>query len=458
MPYDPALLPAQPPAAAKSYQDYLDADPNPVPAHFRQQGDADLAGTEVSVAQYTDRAWYERERAMWDRVWQVACREEHIPQVGDYEVYEICNRSYLVVRVAPDVITAYPNACLHRGRRLRSECGSAEQLRCPFHGFTWNLDGSCAHIPSAKEFAPLTAADFALPELQVATWCGWVLINPDPQAPPLASYLAPIDAHYAPYLWAQSFVGIHVGKVLQGNWKVIQEAFMESFHAADTHPQIMPQVDDVGCQYDQWEGQPHVSRMMTPFVAASGFLTGLVNEQEIYDSWTDQAALPIGAARYTLQPGETARNAVARQTRAALEPAIGVSLAHVSDAELIDGWYYNVFPNLMFWGGYGPNMFYRFRPNGDDHENTLMEVGFIMRHRPDEPKPAPAKYRLLGADEAWSAVPELGGLGHVLDQDTTNMAEVQRGLKATFSKTVPLAAYQESRIRHFHQTLGRYVG
>jgi hypothetical protein len=117
-----------------------------------------------------------------------------------------------------------------------------------------------------------------------------------------------------------------------------------------------------------------------------------------------------------------------------------------------------VFPNLMFWGGYGPNMFYRFRPNGDDHESTLMEVGFIMRHRPDAPKPAAAKYRLLGADEAWSAVPELGGLGHVLDQDTTNMAEVQRGLKATFSRTVPLAVYQESRIRHFHQTLGRYVG
>ena len=444
---------------AAQYQAYLDADQHIPPAHLRELGDADPGFEDVPVEHYISRDFYERERRMWDKVWQIACRVEHIPNVGDYQVYDICERSYLVVRSGLDEIKAYPNACLHRGRRLRSENGSVDNFRCPFHGFTWRLDGSLQFVPSAEEFPQIRPSEFCLPTVRVGVWAGWVFINPDPNAPDLVDYLDPIAHHYEPYLWERSYLASHVGKVLKGNWKVVQEAFMESYHALVTHPQIQSTVDDLGCQYDQWAGKPHVNRMMAAFVVPRVPMAGEVSEQQVFDDWMGVRPTDADSTDYyTLAPGETARHAVANRNRKAAEAAIGQSLAEASDVELVDGWYYNVFPNLMLWGGYGPSMWYRFRPWGDDHESTLMEVGFIARHRPDEPRPAPARYTFLEEDQLWAEAREIGNLGPVLDQDTTNMAEIQKGLKATFRSGVVLAGYQESRIRHFHQTLKTYVG
>jgi phenylpropionate dioxygenase-like ring-hydroxylating dioxygenase large terminal subunit len=458
MAYDLARAPAQV-ARGKTYQDYLDADRGRVPDHFRIQGDDDGGADPPPVEHYVSRAFYERERRMWDGVWQMACREEHIPNVGDCHVYDIARRSYLIVRAAPDVIKAYPNACLHRGRKLRTASGHVEALRCPFHGFTWNLGGDLAHAPCQWDFPDLKPGDLHLPQVQVGVWAGWVFINPDPGALPLEAWLDPIKAHFAPYLWEQSWLGSHVGKVLRGNWKLVQEAFMESFHALDTHPQIMSYIDDAGCQYDAWADKPHVNRMMVPFFAPSPYVADQVSEQEVYDDFRGGArgrgaqADPAGR----LAPGQTARQRAADEARAGAEAATGADLSTVSDAELIDGWYYNVFPNLMHWGGYGPNMWYRFRPWADSHEQTLMEVGFVMRHPAGTPKPRPAPMVMLDLDTPWSSVEALGDLGGVLDQDTTNMAAVQEGLEATFAPTLTLSRYQEARLRQFHRTLRGYL-
>lgn len=252
-------------------------------------------------------------------------------------------------------------------------------------------------------------------------------------------------------------MGSHVAKVLDGNWKIIQEAFMESFHSLDTHPQIVGTVDDFGCQYDVWEGKPHVNRMMVPFSSPSAYVVDQLSEQDIYDDWTGRRELGQDDEPYMLEDGETARQASAKLRRVVASEMLGEDLDHISDAEAVDGWYYNVFPNLMFWGGFGPNMWYRFRPWGDSHEQTLMEVGFIMRHPKDQPKPTPAEMTFLTVDQKWADAPELGGLGFVLDQDTTNMAAIQHGLNAFYKEGVTFANYQENRIRHFHQTLDHYV-
>ena len=458
MAYDLAKAPAQV-ARAKTYQDYLDEDRGVVPPHFRKVGDDSRAWPEVPVEHYTSRAYYERERSMWDRTWQMACREEHIPNVGDQHVYDIARRSYLVVRVAPDLIKAYPNACLHRGRKLRTASGNAEAMRCPFHGFTWGLDGNLTHLPCEWDFAEGAAERLNLREVKVGTWAGWVFINPDPEAMPLEDYLDPIREQFAPYLWEQSWLGLHVGKRLKGNWKLVQEAFMESFHSLETHPQIMGYIDDIGCQYDAWSDKPHVNRMMVPFAASSPYVSDQVSEQDVYDGYRGRRRATGLAPGETIgfAPGQTARARVADENRATAQAAAGADLSNVSDAELTDGWYYNVFPNLMHWGGYGPNMWYRFRPWADSHDETLMEVGYVMRHRPDQPKPAPVNYIQLDLDTPWASVEALGDLGGVLDQDTTNMAAVQEGLEATFAPTLALSRYQEGRLRRFHQTLDSYL-
>ncbi len=86
-----------------------------------------------------------------------------------------------------------------------------------------------------------------------------------------------------------------------------------------------------------------------------------------------------------------------------------------------------------------------------------MEIMFLFAKNPDGTHPPSAKITWLGADDKWSDAPELGASGMVADQDSDNLMRIQKGLRASKKPGVTLANYQESRIRHFHQTLDRYM-
>src|SRR5262245_36134601 len=91
---------------------------------------------------------------MWTKVWQVACREEEIPNVGDFVNYQIVNESILVVRTKKDEIKAFYNVCQHRGRRLRDdERGNVAQgFYCRFHGWRYALDGSVTYVHNKEDW------------------------------------------------------------------------------------------------------------------------------------------------------------------------------------------------------------------------------------------------------------------------------------------------------------------
>jgi hypothetical protein len=101
---------------------------------------------------------------------------------------------------------------------------------------------------------------------------------------------------------------------------------------------------------------------------------------------------------------------------------------------------------------------YRHRPNGDDHESCIMDIYILSSFPAGEPRPADAPTVRLGIDEPFSKATELGaGLGRIFDQDGANLPFVQRGMVASKSGEAVLANYQEVRIRHFHQTLDKYL-
>jgi len=110
----------------------------------------------IDRERYYDRTFFELERdRLWNSVWQMACRLEEIPAVGDYVEYTICDQSVLVVRTGPEQIKGYYNACRHRATQLALGCGSFRggQIVCPFHGWRWNIDGSPSFIYGAEGFA-----------------------------------------------------------------------------------------------------------------------------------------------------------------------------------------------------------------------------------------------------------------------------------------------------------------
>ncbi|MEC8767083.1 MAG: Rieske 2Fe-2S domain-containing protein, partial [Actinomycetota bacterium] len=103
-----------------TYQELLDQDTHPVPDVLRLESTVSFGPDELPITRYTTREWHEVEKEkLWSKVWQYACRADEIPEVGDYYIYEIVGRSYIVMRSNENEIQAYPNACLHRGRKLK---------------------------------------------------------------------------------------------------------------------------------------------------------------------------------------------------------------------------------------------------------------------------------------------------------------------------------------------------
>ena len=130
------------------------------------------------------------------------------------------------------------------------------------------------------------------------------------------------------------------------------------------------------------------------------------------------------------------------------------SVQQLSDAELCDNFYYTVFPNFHPWGAYN-KINYRFRPYENDPNRSIMEVWMLAPYRGRRPEPAKSHWRDI--DAPWSNAPELGTLANIFDQDSYNLGKVQRGLRAASHTHVTLGSYQETKIRHFHSLLEKYL-
>ena len=258
---------AQEPGLARSpglsYQELLDADTHEVPKVLREQSPRFLGDEDVSIDRYISREWFEREKErLWGRVWQFACREEHIPRPGDYTLYEIVGKSFLVVPGRRDDDQGLP-------QRLPPPRPPAEAVRRPLRGdpvpvprLRLELDGSLKDVPAAWDLPHVDAGELrACPRCKVGTWAGFVFINPDPDAEPLEDFIGELADHFERWDLTDRYVQAHVAKEIRANWKIAQEAFCEAFHVNATHPQILPYIGDTNSQVDVWDT---FSRVITP--------------------------------------------------------------------------------------------------------------------------------------------------------------------------------------------------
>jgi nitrite reductase/ring-hydroxylating ferredoxin subunit len=435
------------------YQELLDHDSKPVPVVLRRVAPLAPGPTFVPVDRYISPEFHRLEvERLWKRVWQMACREEDIPEVGDHITYDIANLSLVVVRSAPDRIQAFENICLHRGRLLKERPGRDTELRCAFHGFAWNLDGSLKHVPCKWDF-PQVDADWTLPEVRVDTWGGFVFVNFDREAAPLADHLGDLPQHFAAWPLERRYKQAHVAKVLRCNWKLAQEAFMEAYHVVATHPQLLAGIGDANSQYDVFG---NFCRAITPNGTPSPHLQWTPTEQDMLDAMFDRSL--EDPPMIEVPEGDTARRVAGALRRGAMAGIIGDEAAEqLSDAEMCDSFYYTLFPNLHPWGAYN-RIVYRFRPYGDRHDMAIMECMFLAPYDEAEGRPPAVPIHWLGADDDWTEAPELGMLARVFNQDVFNLPKVQAGLQTGAIDTVTFANYQETKLRHHHLLLEQWVG
>ena len=492
----------------QSFADMLDADSHPVRDVLRQPSPLPPGNARVPTAVYTTQAYHDLEvEKLWSKVWQWACLEEEIPNVGDHFVYDVAHLSFLIVRTDAG-IKAYRNACLHRGRKLK-ECDGydAKSIRCAFHGWNWNLDGTLREIPAQWDFPSVDPNEYSLDEALVDTWHGFVFINPDLGcSESLADFLEGLDEHHELLPFERRAKIAHVEKIMPVNWKACQEAFMESYHVIATHPTLAPRLGDSNTRYDAyknfsraispsqvlsphlydvtvWEepedGAPYRKRVhpfsgavyerleegrvqVTARTGKGGIFTemGVWLEGELKNAdphlclWLGGPLLAgMEATPMDAQAPEGADKrawaAAARRDQVRKQFGDLIDVDAFSDSEMIDSIYYSVFPNWSPWGAFNMIM-YRFRPHGDNPDECIFEVMYFAPCPDPDSRPPLPKITRLGVDDDWTLATELGATTKIFQQDSLNLPQVQKGLKAQARGEVVFASENETKIRHFY--------
>jgi nitrite reductase/ring-hydroxylating ferredoxin subunit len=409
-----------------TYQEAIADDAIVPPEDLRQVFTASL-NNDVGRERYISPDFHKREiQGLWRHIWQFACREEEIPEAGDTVLYEIAGASFMVVRGNDGQIRAFRNTCLHRGTKLCASDTSISQFRCPFHGLTWSLEGELIDVPSRWDFPDLTEQTGRLREVRSGTWGGFVFINPDPDGESLDSFLEVIPQHFTKYLdYSEKYIAARFRKILPCNWKLGIEAFIESYHSLETHPQVVPFSCDENAQYDIL-GR-HVSR----FLIASGLQSTQITEELTAQEVLESLMKLNGVTDVPIIPeGMTARAFIAGMTRQIYAAKSGRDYSECSEAEVIDANQYSIFPNMVIFRSLSFPAVYRFRPNGHDQSSCIFDL-YIMEDVPvSGERPFPAEPVEIGEGTFSSAMQSVSPfLGQVYDQDVSNMAMQQQGLE-----------------------------
>jgi carnitine monooxygenase subunit len=238
----------------------------------------------IPVERYYDEKFYQAELdELWPHVWQMACRLEQIPEVGDWVEYANAGYSIIVVRTN-DGVKAFHNACRHRGvpfaggTTIDSTHSSAHGncaktgFVCPFHGWRWNMDGENTFVYGRHLFSErqLDPDDINLKPCRVETAMGCAFINLDDNAPSFRDTYGPVTDRLEAHGVANMRSEWWYATVLPANWKTAMEAFMEGYHVMQTHPQLVDALPSITrASYEVEEGDKFGASSMADMIANS---------------------------------------------------------------------------------------------------------------------------------------------------------------------------------------------
>ncbi len=193
-------------------------------------------------ALYTDPANFVRERdAIFRRGWIAVARSAALAAPSSYLTSDLAGDPIMVTRDEAGVLHGLANVCLHRSCPIAWGAGHAAHgtLTCPYHRWTYGLDGRVKGAPLMDRAEHFDKGALRLPTLRVEEWLGWVFVNQDRHAAPLAPQLAALHALLAPFRVEEMRVFKTLSFESRWNWKVMVENFMESYHHMGAHPQTL---------------------------------------------------------------------------------------------------------------------------------------------------------------------------------------------------------------------------
>ncbi|MCY7302614.1 MAG: aromatic ring-hydroxylating dioxygenase subunit alpha [Thermoleophilia bacterium] len=186
----------------------------------------------------------EQER-IFRRTWQYAAHSGELTEPGSFVSTRAGNVPVVIVRGRDNELRAFVNVCRHRGYLLCDGAGKRETLQCPYHAWTYDLDGSLRSAPRSESEPGFDRENLGLVPMLVDTWGPFVFVNPDTTAGTLAEHLGDL-----PRIVAEGGVDVDALVFHQrfeveydANWKVCVENYLECYHCAIAHPSFSKAID-----------------------------------------------------------------------------------------------------------------------------------------------------------------------------------------------------------------------
>ena len=401
--------------------------------------------TLVPAERYYSPAFAQLEvERMWPKVWQLACTLDHVAEPGDYFEYRCGPYAILIVRGDDGTLRAFQNVCRHRGNSLCAGAGTGlRELRCGYHGWTWDLRGVLKRVPNRKGFGTLQMSEFPLIAARVDTWERLVFVNLDINAAPLADFLEAVPDDIA-WLGLGDFRCYGTMTIeVDANWKTIADGYSETYHIKTLHPELHRCMDDVYAPQVIWG---HTGKSEQLYGVPSPHLKQMPTEAEVWDAYVSTQGALMGVADGTPFPGgQSAIDVIAEQIKA-FAAGRGVDLSWASTDQMMRLHQYNVFPNLTLLANADHLTVMTSHPGPDpDHGELVMMLW--TRMSPGAPRCTPADVRMT-ADEAEP--------GLVISQDINVLAGLQRGVHQPGFTHLTLSN-EERRVINMHRNLDRYL-
>lgn len=408
----------------------------------------------------------ERER-LWMRCWQVAGRADELPQPGYWKEYRIFDQSFLLVRGRDGVVRGFVNACRHRGNRLCAGKGRDARFTCPYHNWSYGLDGALLAVARPDFDGTLEdfvgrKQDLGLAAVPVECFGGFVFLNPDPAAAPLRQWLGECADLLEPYRLEEfTPVGLDVREALDCNWKVVMDAFQEGYHIQGVHPELVPAMDESKERY-RFIGDHSVAT--APFGAANleafgpeeqadairslpMVFPGVAEVLPRFEALLDACRDAAGDIRFP--EGVNGRTLLQKATRETLS-AKGLDVSGLTDTQMSDNHFHLLFPNFFLTIRAGEATLITAVPHPDgDPNRCIWHVTGLMWLPPDQREAARVEPVVVPEGEH---VPYF----LALEQDWEMMQRQQEGLRQRGLSEMALTR-QEVRLAWFHAALDRWL-
>ena len=253
-------------------------------SRFRKTTETFVSGAKTLPQRYfvSSEIFEEEQAKIFSKQWVLVGHQSQVANPGDYLVQEVAGESLIVVRDKGGALHGFYNVCRHRGTRLCEESrGHVAAIQCPYHAWTYALDGRLIGAPHMDDVPGFEKADYSLHPVNLASWEGFIFVNLERNPPPLEKVFAPLHGKFSHWNLPHLRSAKRIEYDVHANWKLIFQNYSECYHCPGVHPMLSKVSPYDSAENDLVEG-PFLGGFMSITKGASLTMSG------------NACALPVG--------------------------------------------------------------------------------------------------------------------------------------------------------------------